>query len=415
MSNQRNAPPLTPTTALPLVRAAAERLAPHVVRTPTVQSHAFGEAAGRSVFLKVETLQRTGSFKVRGALNRVLGLSNEERARGVVAASAGNHAQGVALAGRLTGTRAVIAMPKATPIVKVDRTRALGAEVVLEGASYEEAYAAAVRLSKEQGLVMVHPFDDLEVICGQGTLALEILADAPNVDTIVVPVGGGGMIAGIALAAKALAPNVRIVGVQAEGAAPMAKSFREQRPVDVENPTTIADGIRVGRVGLNTWPLVRDFVDDVVTVSEVELTDAIVRILAEAKVVTEGAGAAAVAALLAGRVGQGRNVACLLCGGNIDLNLISRVIERGLTNAGRYHAMRLRTLDVPGRLLAMCEVLALHGANIVDIAHFRAGWKIPVGSVEIEVLVETRGAGEGARIEAQLAQRGFTALGARPG
>jgi threonine dehydratase len=260
---------------------------------------------------------------------------------------------------------------------------------------------------------MVHPFDDLEVVCGQGTIGLEILADVPDVDTVVVPVGGGGMVAGIALAVKAVAPHVRVVGVQAQGANPMARSFARGEPVDVPGPTTIADGIRVGRVGSNTWPIVRDYVDDVVEVSEAEITDAIVRILAEAKVVTEGAGAAGIAALLAGRVGAGHTVAALLCGGNIDLNLIARVIERGLTNAGRYHAMRLRTQDVPGRLLAMCQVLAEHGANIVDIAHFRAGWKIPVGSVEIEVLIETRGAGEGQRIERELAAQGFEALTAR--
>ncbi|QDU84433.1 L-threonine dehydratase catabolic TdcB [Planctomycetes bacterium Pla163] len=402
--------PTHPAQALSAIRAAAQRLEPHIVRTPTVISHSLGAVVGRRVHLKLETLQRTGSFKVRGALNRVLTLSDAERARGIVAASAGNHAQGVALAGALTGCRAVIVMPKDTPVVKVDRTRSHGAEVVLAGVNYEEAYATARTLCDEQGLVMVHPFDDLEVIHGQGTIGLEILADLPDVDTIVVPTGGGGMVAGIALAVKALKPSVRIVGVQAEGANPMTRSFAAGEPVEVERPTTIADGIRVGRVGLNTWPLVRDLVDDMVSVSESEITEAIVRGIEEVKVVTEGAGAAGVAALLAGRIGAGDVVCSLMCGGNIDLNLIARVIERGLTKAGRYHAMRLRTRDVPGRLRAMAEVLAEHGANIVDISHFRAGWRIPVGSVEIEVLIETRGAGEGRAIELELTERGFEPL-----
>lgn len=402
--------PTDPAQALPAIRAAALRLEPHIVRTPTVISHSLGAAAGRRVHLKLETLQRTGSFKVRGALNRVLTLDDSERARGIVAASAGNHAQGVALAGALTGCRAVIVMPEDTPVVKVDRTRSHGAEVVLSGANYEEAYATARTLCDDQGLVMVHPFDDLDVIHGQGTIGLEILADLPDVDTIVVPTGGGGMVAGIALAVKALKPSVRIVGVQAEGANPMTRSFAAGTPVEVKGPTTIADGIRVGRVGLNTWPLVRDFVDDMVSVSESEITEAIVRGIEEVKVVTEGAGAAGVAALLADRIGPGKVVCSMMCGGNIDLNLIARVIERGLTKAGRYHAMRLRTRDVPGRLRAMSDVLAEHGANIVDISHFRAGWRIPVGSVEIEVLIETRGAGEGRAIELKLAERGFEPL-----
>jgi threonine dehydratase len=402
--------PTDPAQALSAIRAAAQRLEPHIVRTPTVISHSLGAAVGRRVHLKLETLQRTGSFKVRGALNRVLTLTDAERSRGIVAASAGNHAQGVALAGALTGCRAVIVMPQDTPVVKVDRTRSHGAEVVLSGVNYEEAYATARTLCDEQGLVMVHPFDDLEVIHGQGTIGLEILADLPDVDTIVVPTGGGGMVAGIALAVKALKPSVRIVGVQAEGANPMTRSFAAGQPIEVEGPTTIADGIRVGRVGLNTWPLVRDLVDDMVSVSENEITEAIVRGIEEVKVVTEGAGAAGVAALLADRIGPGDVVCSLMCGGNIDLNLIARVIERGLTKAGRYHAMRLRTRDVPGRLRAMAEVLAEHGANIVDISHFRAGWRIPVGSVEIEVLIETRGAGEGRAIEQELTECGFEPL-----
>lgn len=401
---------LDPATALPSIREAAERLAPHVVRTPVVRSHALGRALGREINVKLETLQRTGSFKLRGALNRILMLSDDERARGVVAASAGNHAQGVALSGELTGCRTVIVMPEDTPVLKIDRTRSYGAEVVLTGRHYEEAYEASLRLSEEQGLVMVHPFDDPGVIFGQGTIGLEILADLPEVDTIVVPTGGGGMVAGIALAAKALKPEVRIVGVQAEGANPMTRSFAAGEPVEVPNPTTIADGIRVGRVGKHTWPIVHDFVDEMVSVSEAEITDAIVRGLRDVKVVTEGAGAAGIAALVADRVGGGDVVCSLMCGGNIDLNRIARVIERGLTESGRYHAMRLRTDDVPGRLLAMSEVLAKHGANIVDISHFRAGWRIPVGQVEIEVLIETRGAGEGATIEDELAERGFASL-----
>lgn len=389
------------------IRRAAEVIGPHIVRTPTVLSHAFSQELGAEVHFKLEILQRTGSFKVRGALHRILILDPSERQRGVIAASAGNHAQGVGLAAQLCACPATIVMPVATPQIKVRRTAAYGAEVVLFGDNYDRAYAHAVDLAETRGLVMIHPFDDPAVIAGQGTIGLELLEQLADFDTVVVPIGGGGLIAGIALALKALAPAVRIVGVQAAGAAPMVRSFEAGHPVEVAEPRTIADGIRVGKVGAHTWPIVRDLVDECVVVEEEDLALAIAAALEQSKIVLEGAGAAGLAALLARRTEPGERTVVLACGGNIDLTLLARVVELGLAHAGRTHRMRLRVPDQPGQLERIGAVLRRQGANILDIQHHRGGWRVPLGFVDVELLVETRGREALAELEAALAQEGL--------
>jgi threonine dehydratase len=399
----------SPEIALPRIQAAAATIAPHVVRTPTVPAPGLSEALGIDVVLKLETLQRTGAFKVRGALNKLFALSEAERARGVIASSAGNHAQGVALASKLLGCPATIVMPEATPTIKVDRTQGHGehVEIVLHGAHYEEAYDRALELAQERGSTMVHPFDDLDVIYGQGTIGLELVEQTEPLDAFLVPIGGGGLIAGIALALKALWPSTRVIGVQAEGAAPMVASYRAGEARSVTHPRTIADGIQVGRVGQTTWPLVRDLVDECVTVDEESIVKAMVFGMEQLKLVTEGAGATGLAALLSGAVDPGNRCGVLLCGGNVDLKLVARVIESGLTNSGRYHRMVLRAPDVPGTLQRITAVLTRHKVNIVDIDHHRMGWKVPIGYVDVEVVLEVRDASQGRKIDAELEAEGF--------
>lgn len=395
------------TDGLALVRAAAGVIAPHVLRTPNVFSHGFGASAGCEVWLKLENLQRTGSFKLRGALNKVHTLGSAAREHGLVAASAGNHAQGLALAARLEGASATIVMPRATPINKVQRTEQHGATVVLHGESFDEAHAHARELERREGLLFVHPFDDLDVIAGQGTLGLEILEEVPGLDAIVLPIGGGGLAAGVALAVKALAPRVRVIGVQASGADAMARSFRAGERVTVERTRTFADGIRVGQVGELTFELVRRHVDAVVTVDDAELAEAVVRAMDEGKLVAEMAGVAGLAALLHGKVAGAKRVCALVSGGNVDLNLLARIIESGLSSSGRYHLVRLRLADVPGELAQVLSVISEAEGNVLEVQHYRAGWKVPIGSTDIEVLVETRRAGQGAAIDAALSARGF--------
>jgi threonine dehydratase len=326
----------------------------------------------------------------------VLLLDPAARARGLVAASAGNHAQGVALAAKLSGTAATIVMPVGTALIKVRRTEGYGARVVLHGESYDEAAAHARVLATEEGLTPIHPFDDFHVMAGQGTLALEILEQVPDVDTLVVPVGGGGLVAGMALALAALRPDVRIVGVQAAGAAPLVASFHAGRRIEVEHPTTIAEGIRVGRAGTQTFDVVRDFVDEMVTVEEEHIALAMVQALSMSKVVPEAAGVAAIAALSSGRVAASGKICAVVSGGNIDLALLSRLIESGLAQQGFYHLVVVRLEDKPGQLERIVKLLSSTGCNIVSVDHLRAGWKVPVGHVDVEVLLETRHEGQGA-------------------
>lgn len=403
--------PFTPdsdlATGLAHIRAAAERLSPFIRRTPTVYSHTFSESSGLEVYLKLENLQRTGSFKARGALNKVLALPEDVVARGLVAASAGNHAQGVALAAKIAGARATIVMPLSTPIIKVQRTESYGAEVVLHGENYDASQKHAAALATERGATLVHPFDDPWIVCGQGTLGLEIVDELDDIDAVVVPIGGGGLISGMAIAIKALSPKTRVIGVQAAGAAPMVNSFRTGTKSRVADPTTIADGIRVGYVGDLTFEVVRRYVDECVTVEEDEIVDAVLQSMEKSKIVAETAAVPGIAAILAGKVANAKRVLTVVSGGNIDLNLIARIVENGLERAGRTHHVRLRTTDTPGQLVRILGVLAANQCNVVDIQHFRAGFKVPLGMVDIDILVETRKAGAGALVDLALAAEGY--------
>lgn len=398
---------LTPETALPEIRRAAERLAPYIRRTPTIYSHSLSELTGLDVWLKLENLQRTGAFKIRGALNKVLGLPREQLERGLVAASAGNHAQGVALAAKLVGVRATIVMPVATPIVKVHGTERYGAEVVLAGGNYDAAQTVASQLARESGATLIHPFDDEAVLIGQGTAGLELVEDIEGLDAVVVPIGGGGLISGMALAIKARSPSTRVIGVQASGASPTVQAFLTGKPAHVESPTTIADGIRVGVTGTITLDVIRRCVDDCITVEEDEIVDAVVQAMEKSKVVAEAAGVAGVAAILAHKVKGAKRVATVICGGNIDLNQIARILENGLERAGRTHHVRVRVADTPGQLAKLVSIVAQNQCNIVDVQHLRAGWQVPLGFVDIDVVVETRRSAAGAQLDAALRAAGF--------
>jgi threonine dehydratase len=397
--------------ALGRIRRAAGVLAEDVRRTPTVYSYTFSESAGCDVWLKLENLQRTGSFKIRGALHKIRGLTPAQRAAGLVAASAGNHAQGVALAARLCGTTATIVMPRATALIKIQRTEGYGATVVLHGDTWDEAQEHAQVLAASHGWTQVHPFDDPELIDGQGTVGLEILEDVPHVDTVVVPVGGGGLVSGIALAVKALRPEVRVVGVQAAGADAMVRSVRSGSPQVVARPSTVAEGIRVGRVGASTFDLVRRLVDELVTVEEDEIAQAIVHAMEKSKVVAEAAGVVPIAALVAGRVPDARRVCAVVSGGNVDINHLARLMESGLAVLGRYHLVTLRLDDAPGQLQRVVGIVAEHQGNVLDVQHYRAGYKVPAGLVDLEVLIETRQPGDGARIDAALRLAGLAPCG----
>jgi threonine dehydratase len=377
------------------ILAARERLRSALRPTPCPQSDYFTEqTACASVSFKMENLQRTGAFKERGALNKLLTLSPQERARGVIAASAGNHAQGLAYNALRLGVKATIVMPERTPLIKVTRTRDdYQAHVVLKGSNFDEAHAEALRLQKEQDLVFVHPFNDPQVIAGQGTIALELLEQCANLDVVVVPIGGGGLISGVACALKELNPRIQVVGVQTSALASMKASVQAGHPVELAAGTTIADGIAVKRPGDLTFSLVRRYVDDIVTVDEEEIAAAILVLLEQEKSVVEGAGAVGLAALLNGHIPQahGRHVTVLLTGGNIDMTVISRIIERGLVKTGRLVRLVVRLPDRPGMLARLTTQVAEQRANVVEIHHNRAFSQAGLGEAMVELTLETTG------------------------
>ena len=396
------------TLDLAAIEAARERIRGVARHTPLLPSRYWSEVASTEVHLKAECLQRTGSFKIRGATNMIALLTAEERERGVIAASAGNHAQGVAVAARAAGVAATVVMPRAAVLAKVEATRGYGAEVILAGDSFAEAVAAMEELAAERGLTIVPAFDDERIIAGQGTLGLELLDDLPDLDVVLVPVGGGGLAAGVALAIKAQRPTVRVIGVQAAAAPAAAHSFYSNAVTTVATARTIADGIAIARPGSVTVPLLRRWLDDVVTVGEEAVSQAMVDLLERAKLVVEGAGAVGAAALLSGAVQvAGQQVAVVLSGGNVDMNLIGRTVEHGLFHAGRYLVVRVVIDDQPGRLAALLGVVAGAGANVLDVEHHRAGSRVPVGFVEVELLLETRGAEHGEQIAAALETAGY--------
>jgi threonine dehydratase len=390
------------------VRAARERIQDRVYLSPCARSETLSRAAGCQAWLKLENLQMTGAYKERGALNKLLQLSAEERSRGLIAASAGNHAQAVAYhAGRL-GAPATIVMPEGTPLLKVANTRGHGAKVVLAGTSYDEAYAEARRLEATEKLTFVHPFDDPAVIAGQGTVGLEILEQVPDADVLLVPVGGGGLASGVAVAAKALRPSVRVVGVEAEVLSSMLASLEEGKPVTLEPATTLADGIAVKRPGDLTFAHVRALVDEIVTVSEEEIAGAILYLLEKEKTVVEGAGAVGVAALMNQKVArvEGQKVVSVVSGGNIDVNVIARVIERGLVRDGRLVRIDVLLLDKPGQLARVSQVIASHRANVIEVHHSRA-FSDRLGDTVLQLTLETRGRDHVEEILRALRERGY--------
>jgi len=363
---------------------------------------------GQEVFLKLENLQMTGSFKERGALNRLSLLTAEEAKRGVVAASAGNHAQGVAYHATRLGVRSIIVMPLATPLVKVTATREFGAEVVLHGANYDEACEEATRLCVAQGMTFIHPFDDATVMAGQGTIGLELLEQVPQLEAVVVPIGGGGLIGGIACAIKESRPDIRIVGVQTSRLPSMLAARAEGHPVTVEPSTTIADGIAVRRAGDVTYPVVERYVDEIVTVDEDEIASAILVLLEREKTLAEGAGATALAALLQKKTTlPGVHTAVLVCGGNIDVTLLSRIIERGLVQDGRLILLRIHLLDKPGALAELTRLIASYRANIVNTLYNRAYYGVNLGDTVIDITMETRGREQVEELLAALTSAGY--------
>jgi threonine dehydratase len=391
------------------VRAAAERIRGTVRWTPMEYSHGFAESTGAEVHLKLEQFQRTGAFKLRGATNRIATLTEAERERGVVTASAGNHAQGVALAASRAGVDATIVMPEYAPISKVQATEGYGAQVVLHGTDYSEAGERAKEIGREEGRFYLHAFDDGDVMAGQGTIGLEIIEDLPAVDTVVVPVGGGGLISGVATALEGVDPSVRVVGVQAEGAATVADSLEAGHPIEREAVDTIADGIAVRRVGDRPFEVIRERVDEVVTVSDREIAMAITRLLEREKVLAEGAGAAGLAALLEGRfdVEHGETVVPLICGGNIDPNVLTTVLMRGQVQSGRYLRIRTVLQDRPGALEELTAVLSALRANIFAIRHERTSRDVAMNSAEVEIDLETRGHDHVTEIIDSLQQRDY--------
>ena len=373
------------------VRAARELLVGVVTTTPLEHSRGLSERVGVPVYLKCENLQRAGSFKIRGAYTRMSRLSEAERVRGVVAASAGNHAQGVALAAQLLGISATVFMPVGAPLPKLAATRAYGATVQLHGDTLDEALAAALEYAASTGAVLIHPFDHPDIVAGQGTCGLEILEQLPDVKTILVSTGGGGLVGGIAVAAKSLRPDVRVIGVQAEQAAAWPLSLAAGTPVAVDSMQTMADGIAVGRPGPVPFEVVSSLVDDMVTVSEAALSRAVVFLLERAKVVAEPAGAAAVARLLEGPGPLEGPVAAVVSGGNIDPLLLLRIVRHGLTAGGRFLQVTVRVPDRPGSLARLLADLAATTANVVEVNHVRTDSGLAVDEVEIAVDLETRG------------------------
>ncbi|MGA2898151.1 MAG: threonine ammonia-lyase [Acidobacteriaceae bacterium] len=396
------------------VLAARERLRGSIYESPCPHSIMLSALTGQQVYLKLENLQMTGSFKERGALNRIALLTPEQAARGVIAASAGNHAQGVAYHATKRGIRALIVMPLTTALVKVTATRDFGAEVLLHGANYDEACSEAVRLCDEQHFTFIHPFDDPAVMAGQGVIGLELLEQVPQLEAVVVPIGGGGLIGGVACAIKeaciqASRPPVRVVGVQTARLPSMQAAIQAHHPVTVDPATTIADGIAVRRAGDLTFPLVERYVDEIVTVEEDEIASAILMLLEREKTLAEGAGAAALAALLEHRTSlHGAHTAVLVGGGNIDVTLLSRIIERGLVKDGRLVRLRIVLLDKPGALHELTRLIASQRANIIDTLHNRAYYGVNLGDTVIDITMETRGPQHVAELLAALTTEGYS-------
>lgn len=360
------------------------------------------------IYLKPENLQLTGSFKVRGAYYKISQLTDEEKANGVIACSAGNHAQGVALAATKNNIRSLICLPDGAPIMKVEATKRLGADVCLVEGVYDDAYRKALQLKEEKGYTFIHPFDDEYVIAGQGTIGIELLQQLPDVDAVIVPVGGGGLISGIAFAIKSLNPNVKVYGVQASGAASMYNSIEHRKIEQLSSVHTIADGIAVKEPGEHTFDLCKKYVDEIVTVTDDEISTAILTLIEQQKLIAEGAGAVSVAAALFNKVPvKGKKVICLISGGNIDVTILSRVIKRGLLKAGRSYALTIELMDKPGQLLNVSRIIAEKGGNVISIHHERASESVDINGCYLRIVMETRNYEHIDEIRSALVEAGY--------
>lgn len=390
------------------ILSARERIRDFIFYTPCQRSAALSELTDQEIYLKLENLQRTGAFKERGALSKILRLSDEEKQCGVITASAGNHAQAVAYHATQRGIRSQIVMPLMTPLVKVSATRAFGADIILHGANYDETYAEAVRRSKAQDMTFLHPFDDMDVICGQGTIGIELIEQVPDLEAVVVPIGGGGLISGVAAALKEMNPAIHVVGVQTERLPSMLRAWNERRPVTLPASGTIADGIAVRRAGNLTLPLVERYVDEIVTVDEEEIANAILILLEREKTLAEGAGAVALAAVLNKKTSLNhRKTAVLVSGGNMDVNLLARIIERGLVKDGRRIRIRVHLSDRPGALHDLTRILSDQQTNIMETVHDRSHYGVNLGDTVIDITLETRGTPHIQAISSALQEAGY--------
>jgi len=385
-----------PEVTLSQIRSALARIRQSISVSPCTRSETFSTLTGNSIYLKLENRQRTGAYKERGALNKLLSLTVTEKSQGVIAASAGNHAQAVAYHASNLGIHSKIVMPLATPLIKVSATRGYGGEVILHGANYDEAFEEAMRLGAQDHLTFVHAFNDDAVIAGQGTLGLELLEQHPDLEAVIVPIGGGGLIGGIGCALKETNPKIQVIGVQPARLPSVKAALTEGKPVTLPSAVTIADGIAVRRVGERTLPLVRKYVDDIVTVEEEEIANAVLLLLEREKILAEGAGAAALAALVNHKIPivhehAGKKIVVIVSGGNIDVTLLARIIERGLVKDGRLVRLRVHLPDYPGALHRLTGILAQHRANIVETSYDRAYHNVNLGDTAIDVTMETRG------------------------
>ncbi|MCI7692430.1 MAG: threonine ammonia-lyase [Oscillospiraceae bacterium] len=375
-------------------------------RTDLIKAPKINPAA--EVYLKPENLQVTGSFKVRGAYYRISQLSEAEREKGVIACSAGNHAQGVALAATKAGIKSLICLPDGAPISKVEATKAYGAEVCLVPGVYDDAYNKALQLRDEKGYTFIHPFDDENVIAGQGTIGLEILDDLPDADAVVVPIGGGGLISGVAFAIKQLNPKIKVYGVQAAGAPSMFNSIHDNKIERLESVATLADGIAVKEPGKNTFELCRKYVDEIVTVSEDEISGAILALIEQQKLIAEGAGAVSVAAVMFNKIPvEGKKVVCVVSGGNIDVTILNRVIRRGLVKSGRSGMLNIELVDKPGQLLGVSQIIAQHGGNVTAVRHERADENPDINGCFLRIHLETRNSEHLEEIRSALIEAGY--------
>ncbi|MGL5124338.1 MAG: threonine ammonia-lyase [Fusobacteriaceae bacterium] len=377
------------TVNLEMIKTAQEILKSVIRKTPMINCLWMSEKTGNKVYFKMENLQKTGSFKIRGAVNKIANLTNEEKKRGIIASSAGNHAQGVALGAKAQGIKATIVMPSTAPMAKVTATKSYGAEVILWGEVYDDAYNKACEIQKETEAVFIHPFDDDYVIAGQGTIGLEILEELPELEVVVVPIGGGGILSGIAIALKSLKPSIRIIGVQTANVPSMQEALKMGYPIEIKATTTIADGIAVKKSGNKTFEIIKKYIDEIITVSEDEIADAVLYMMEKNKVMTEGAGAIAAAGILSGKIkAKDKNICGIISGGNIDINLMDRIINRALFNQGRRYEFKTRVQDKTGELQKFLDVIKDNKANILSLDMNMFEESFALNTQEIKIIVE---------------------------